>query len=129
MEQPPEPGERPPLRYDEGWEELLTAPDAYDYQVWLSDLVEQAYLHPDLRIQPLESVRYAWQMAIEAIADKAISEQDKFRFTEAEIIETALHTLHANVEAAGWLEEGVAFMVPDLRNDAVAEIDIRTFIL
>lgn len=128
MELPPEPEERPPLRYDDGWEEILTAPDAYDFQVWLSGLVELARLHPDVHDQSLETVRYAWQRAIEAIADKAIPEQDKFRFTEAEIIETALHTLHANVEATGWLEEGVAFIVPDLVSDSVVEVDIRAYI-
>jgi hypothetical protein len=128
MEQLPESGERPPLQYDEGWAEILSAPDAIDYQHWMSGLVELARLHPDIRAYPLESVRYAWQRSIEAVAEKAIPEQDKFRYTESEIIETALMALHANVQAIGWLEEGVSFMVPDLKEGSVAGIDIRTYL-
>lgn len=120
--------ERPPLQYEAGWEEILSAPDDADYQHWMSGLVELARVHPDIHDHPLESVRYAWQRAVEDVADKALSEQDKFRFTEREIIVTALMTLHANVQAVGWLVEGVSFMVPDLKQDNVAGIDIRTYL-
>lgn len=128
MEPLPSSSERPPLLYEEGWNEILSAPDALDYQRWMSGLVELARLHPDVHRFPLESVRYAWQRAIEEVADKAIPDQDIFRFTDSEIIETALMTLHANVQAAGWLTEGISFLVPDLKADSVAGIDIRTYL-
>src|SRR6185437_14928831 len=128
MEPIPRPNERPPLRYEDGWDEILSAPDAVDYQYWMNGLVELARLHPEVHDYPLEMVRYAWQRAIEDVADKAMSEQDKFRFTESEILETALMTLHANVQAIGWLVDGVSFMVPDLKADSIAGIDIRTYL-
>ena len=128
MEPGPAFNDRPPLLYEEGWEEILSAPDERDYQHWMSGLVELARLHPDVHDYPLESVRYAWQRAIEDVADKAMPEQDKFRFTETEIIKTALMTLYANVQAAGWLVDGVSFLVPDLKEDSVAGIDIRTYL-
>lgn len=30
----------PQLRFAEGWQEILEAPDALDYQTWLSDLTD-----------------------------------------------------------------------------------------
>lgn len=128
MEPQPEFSEKPPLQYEAGWEEILSDPDDIDYQHWMSGLVELSRLQSDVHDYPLESVRYAWQRAIEEVADKAMTEQDKFRFTEHEIIVTALMTMHANLQATGWLVEGVSFMVPDLKADSVTGIDIRTYL-
>lgn len=128
MEGAPDQPERPPLLYEEGWAEILTAPDALDYQLWLSGLVDLARAHPDLQGQTLDAVRYAWQRAIEAIAEHAMPDQDTFRFTEPEIIETALLTLHENVQATGWTIPGVLFMVPDLKQGIPIGIDIRSFL-
>lgn len=128
LELPPDPHERPPLQYGDGWDEILTVPDALDYQLWLSGLVDLALAHPDLQGQPLEAVRYAWQRAIEAVAEHAMPDQDKFRFTESEIIETALLTVHENVQATGWLIPGVLFMVPDVKQGTPTGIDVRSFL-
>lgn len=128
LELPSDPHERQSLQYSDGWEEILTAPDAVDYQLWLSGLVELAMGHPDLQGQPLEAVRYAWQRAVEAVADHAMPTQDTLRFTELEIIETALLTMHENIQATGWVIPGILFMVPDLKRGTPEGIDVRSFL-
>lgn len=128
MEWRPEQHERPPLQYEDGWAEILSAPDTLDYQLWLSGLVDLAMTHPDLQGHHLEAVRYAWQRAIEAVAEHTMPDQDKFRFTEMEIIETALLTMHENVQATGWLIPGVLFMVPDVKRGTPTGIDVRSFL-
>jgi hypothetical protein len=135
MEQLPEP--RPPesspsLRYPEGWHEILEAPDAADYQMWLGQLMGLTYRICQERGEvPLwaedagDEMLNRWQHAIELVADAAIDPEDMSGMSQAEIVETALLTLQANLESMGWDEEGLAFTVPNLFSGEEASIDLR----
>jgi hypothetical protein len=128
---PQSPESARPLRYPEGWREILEAPDATDYQTWmdgLADMTQQACGGltevPDWT-EDTEEVRYRWQRAIELVADAAIDPEDLPDLSEAEVIETALLTLQANIEGMGWDEEGLVFTVPNMFTGEEATIDLR----
>lgn len=121
-----------PLRYSEGWHELLIAPAAADYQQWMEELgartqqgCEQLENPPDWAQNP-DEIRYRWQRAIEMIATATITPNDLSRLSQANVIETALLTLQANVEALGWNEDGLAFTIVDLLTGEDVVIDLRT---
>jgi len=119
------------LRYPRGWQEILEAPDAVDYQMWMDELITLTSAQlAELREPPgwaasAEATRHRWQRAIEQIAEVAIDPDDKVEMTEAEIVETALITLQANIEGIGWDEEGLAFTIPNLVTGEEAIIDLR----
>lgn|GEM_PF-6675404 len=120
-----------PLRYPEGWRDILTAPDAFDYQTYmrnLSDLTQQACR--DLAATPdwsedVEEIRYRWQQVVEMVAGMSISPDDLQKLAEADIVEAGLITLEANIAAMGWDEEGLAFTVGNMFTGEESVIDLR----
>jgi len=105
------------LRYPEGWKEILEAPDATDYQMWLEELVKLSTekIQKKHQLEMEESLVHSlWQQAVEIVVDVAIMPEDKEGLTEAETIETALLTVKENIESIGWEEEGISFIVPNM---------------
>lgn len=121
--------EIPRLRFEEGWREILEAPDALDYQTWLNDLVDLSLQRIDEenadQTYDQEAVLTAWLKALEQVADIAIDPDDMAGMTQAEIAETALITLQTNIESLGWDSEGLIFTVPNLFTGEEATIDLR----
>jgi hypothetical protein len=120
------------LRYPQGWQEILGAPDAIDYQIWLDDLVGltqsafgQTDSHPEWAADS-EGVKRQWQRAVELIAEAAIEPGDIDELTEAQLVETALITLKENIGAMGWDEEGLAFTIPNIFTGEEVLIDLRS---
>jgi hypothetical protein len=85
------------LQYPAGWQEILTAPDAADYQAWLGELTGMTYrICAEGNALPewardTEAITSRWQRAIELVADASIDLTDEL--TEAERVETGLLTL------------------------------------
>ncbi len=120
------------LRYPEGWQEVLEAPDAVDYQFWLGELmgITLRRCHelgnvPDWAQDAGDALRTRWQRAIEQVADIAIDPEDLATMTQAEIVETALVTFKTNLDSLGWDEEGLAFTIPNMFTGEEARIDLR----
>jgi hypothetical protein len=130
LPQPPSPESGPQLlRYPEGWREIMEAPDALDYQTWMRDLTDltQQRLR-EIGATDAEDERAIitlWQQAIELVADAAIDPEDLGGMSQAEIVETGLLTLQANLEGIGWDEEGLAFTVPNMFTGEEASVDLR----
>jgi DNA-binding transcriptional MocR family regulator len=80
LPQPSSPESAPQFRYPEGWCEILSAPDALDYQTWMSDLTDMT----QRRLRETGSacaedgatITARWQQAIELVADVAIDPED-----------------------------------------------------
>lgn len=119
------------LLYPEGWDEILSAPDALDYQMWLEDLssTTREALHGAAEVpswvEDAEQLRLRWQGALELIADAAIDPEDKADMSQPEIVETALLTLQANLESLDWEEEGLRFIIPNIFTSEPVIIDLR----
>lgn len=120
------------LRFEEGWREILEAPDALDYQTWINDLVDfssrQINENHTEQTYGQEAVLTAWLRALEQVADVAIDPEDIQEMSQADIVETALITLQTNIEAMGWDTEGLVFTVPNMFSGEEATIDIRELI-
>ena len=117
------------LRFEEGWQEILEAPDALDYQTWISDLVDFSSQQINKEfICSKEVVLTAWLKALELVADVAIDPEEASEMSEAEMVETALITLQTNIASIGWDHEGLAFTVPNMFTGEEATIDIRDLI-
>lgn len=111
MEQPPQPHSpesAPQLRYPEGWREILEAPDAENYQLWLRQLMGTTYRVcqergevPAWAEDTDDEMLHRWQQAIELVADAAITPEDIGSMSQAEVVETALLTLQANLHRLG----------------------------
>jgi hypothetical protein len=116
------------LRYTAGWQEIMHAPDAADYRVWLDDFVEltQTVVGTE-RVVDKVVAKHDWQLAIEQVADISITEVDKVGLTEAEMLETAFLTLQATLDALGYQEEGLCLVVPNLELGEEYEIEFRKF--
>lgn len=117
------------LQYPAGWEEIMTAPDAAEYQVTMGALTGMTYricaesgASPDWT-KDTEAITSRWQRAVEYVADAAIDPADIL--TEAERIEQGLLTLQANIEGIGWEEEGLSFVVPNIVTGEETLIDLR----
>ncbi|HJQ08974.1 MAG TPA: hypothetical protein VJ836_05840 [Candidatus Saccharimonadales bacterium] len=130
--EPQSPETGPQLRYPEGWREILEAPDAADYQLWIGQLIGTTYraFHSRGEVpawaEDLEGeMLHRWQQAIELVADAAIDPEDIGSMSQAEVVETALLTLQANLDGIGWDEEGLAFTVPNMFTGEEATIDLR----
>lgn len=101
------------LRYSQGWDEMLCAPDAELYRTWIGNLVEvTSRVCANASEAPLwaahqEALQNRWQRAIEVVADGALEVDD---LIEAERIETGLLTIKESIESMGWEEEGLAFL-------------------
>ncbi len=125
--QPPE--SFPELRYPEGWQEIFEAPDATDYQMWIRGLTtgtQERLLGSEIEwANSTESITTQWQRAIELVADIVIDPEEIPEMSQAEIIETALITMQANVEGIGWNDEYLAFTVPNMFSGEEATIDLR----
>jgi hypothetical protein len=92
--QPSSPESAPELRYTEGWREILEAPDAVEYQMWLeslTDLTQSRLRETDVEMGKPEIDRL-WRQALEQVAGVAIDPDDVESMTEAEIVETAMLT-------------------------------------
>lgn len=113
------------ILYPDGWKELLEAPDAIDYQLWLHDLIGLTQRQiPELALDDITTLR-AWLKALEQVADVAIDPEEMENMTQAEIAETTLITLQTNIESIGWDEEGVVFTVPNMFTEEEATINLR----
>lgn len=101
------------LKYSQGWDETLCAPDAELYRRWIGNLVEVTHqVYASASEAPLwathqEALQNRWQRAIEVVADGALEVDG---LTEAERIETGLLTIKESIESMGWEEEGLAFL-------------------
>lgn len=119
----------PQLRFAKGWQEILEASDAVDYQMWLSDLTDLSLgrmsEEGSTQTQSKEAVLALWLRALEQVADVVIDPEEMGEMSQAEIIETALITLQANLESIGWDEEGLVFTVPNMFTGEEATIDLR----
>lgn len=120
------------LHYVEGWQEILEAPDAVDYQRWLDDLMDITLRRyqalgetPEWAQDTGNALRLRWQQAIEQVADIAIDPKESPDMSQADIVETALITLKENIDSIGWHEEGLAFTVPNMFTGETATIDLR----
>lgn len=113
----------PSLRFEEGWREILEAPDAIDYQTWLSDLTDLSRERLD-KIVTEETALLAWLRALEQVADIVIDPAQMTEMTQAEIVETALITLKFNLDHMGWDDEGLIFTVPNMFTEQEATIDL-----
>jgi hypothetical protein len=117
------------LQYPAGWQEILTALDAIDYQAWMGSLTamtQQLCAESDTPPEwagDTEAVTSRWKRTVELVADASIDPTDEL--TEAERIEAGLLTLQANIESMGWEEEGLSFIVPNLITGEEAVIDLR----
>ncbi len=122
----------PPLRFEEGWREILQAPDALDYQTWLSDLsdlsLQRLTEDSDKKRFTKETILRAWLRALEQVADVAIDPEDLENMSQAEIVETTLITLRTNLDSIGWDDEGVVFTIPNMFTEEEAMIDLRNLI-
>lgn len=124
--------QRPQLRFEEGWREILEAPDALDYQTWINDLIDLSSrkINKEHAKRPYgqEAILNAWLRALEQVADVAIDPEDVHDMSQADIVETALITLQTNIETMGWDTEGLVFTVPNMFSGEEATIDIRELI-
>ena len=108
------------LRYRAGWQEILTAPDAVDYQLWLDHMVELTSQELLLSATPPEwakdnkEILERWQRALEAILPGAIEPDELAGLTEAEAVEAALNIFKETIEGIGWEEVGISFTVPNV---------------
>jgi hypothetical protein len=92
----------------------------------LTALTQQRLRETDASESEDESITLQrWQRAVELVADATIDPEDLSTMTQAEIVETALLTLQANLESMGWDEEGLAFTVPNIFTGEEASIDLR----
>lgn len=112
------PHEQSRLRYAAGWSEILHAPDAVDYQMWLeqmSDFTQQQLREVnDPWAEDREEIHLRWQRAVELVAGMTMTPEDIRESTEAAIVETALITLQENIDGVGWYDEGLVFEVPNM---------------
>ncbi len=121
------------LQFPSGWDEILTAPDAVDYQLWLENLTEITLQscsrldNPDPWMLDTAAIRNRWQRAIELVAAHGLYlVQD---LTAVERIETALNIFKETIGANGWEKHGLVFeLLPgqtiDLRNiEPFKEVD------
>jgi hypothetical protein len=105
----------PPLVFSEGWKDILTSPDAADYQQHFEDLVRATQQHVLAEwTQDKAVVERRWQLLIERIVYLAIGEDDIYEMSQSEAVETAFITLTTNLESMGWVEEGKSVLIPDL---------------
>lgn len=118
----------PGLRFDDGWKEILEAPDAVDYQQWLEDLADLTLERLSEAEITKSAVAKAWQVAIEQVADVVIDPEDLLEMTQSDILETALITLKLNLESIGWDEDGIIFTVPNMFTGEEATIDLRNLV-
>lgn len=113
------------LRFAEGWREILEAPDAFDYQKWLSGFTDLTSERIGEDRANSNEILAAWLEALEQVADITIDPEEMEAMTQAQIVETALVTLQTNLEAIGWDDEGIAFTVPNMFTGEEASIDLR----
>jgi hypothetical protein len=129
MEQSQEQERPKALKYPAGWQEILTAPDAEEYQHWLmNDVVPLSMLQPELEIYYREELLEGWKRAIETIADVAMMPDDPEEMTEAETVELAIVTMRETIGTMGWEESGISLVVPNLETGEDVEIDIREYL-
>ena len=118
----------PELGFVEGWDDILSSPDAVDYQHFLEAIIALTQQHVLAEwVRDQEAVAYRWKVLVEQIAYLAILEDDLHTMTPSEIVETALITLMTNLESVGWVEEGKSVLIPDLalgEGDEVEVLDI-----
>jgi hypothetical protein len=128
----PESQGAPRLRFEEGWREILEAPDALDYQTWINDLADltsqQINEEHTERTYNQGAIVAAWLRAVEQVADVAIDPEDIKNMSQADIVETALITVQTNIGAMGWDMEGLVFTVPNMFSGEEATIDLRELI-
>lgn len=119
------------LEYPIGWRDILTVPDAADYQLWLDDLsfmTREAFRdssHAPDWVSDAEQVRLRWQGAIELIADATIHPEDKAGMDQSQIVEAGLLGLQANLENLEWQEEGISFIIPNIFTGEPITIDLK----
>lgn len=118
------------LKYPAGWQDILHGSDAsaVEYQLWLNQLVTLtrdacAVLDESpLWVSNEDAILNRWQRAIELVAEVAILPESYL--DDSQRVETALLTVHANIESIQWELEGIRFVVPNMRTGGAETIDL-----
>lgn len=123
----------PDIKYPDGWREILEAPDTEDYRNWLDELSEltKSNISGENIWWENDEIETRWQMAVEVVANAAITPDDLSELSQDQIVEAGLIALKTNIEEGlGWEEEGLKFTVPDMflsDSPQEASVDLRDF--